>query len=372
MGGIGGTGGGGPLLEWTATDPKDDGTDDGAYTLPAGLSFKSDNDNRTVQNSASTIRTGFAKHAARGRNVGTGWGLSIESARTNQLKSSNDVKGAGWTASGFTVTSGVADPANGTTAQSIQSTGGTYVQQVTIATAPNFEYQQAVWARQNQGGGDGKIQFAGGLSYWTQTPETSWKRFTQTDKSSGYAVIALNPKAGADKPIELAFWQVELGKYPSSYIPTSAAAVTRSAELLSATDVSKVVPQGRFKAKLIVRPNYASGEEQGDHDILFINASNRAFLRAVDHKLVLNIGAANVATQTLAWDRDAALTIDVESTSAGMLVAVAGAKSGNGMATAGAAAAIDTSGVTTIPILGNASGSQECADLVYLAFFPAN
>jgi hypothetical protein len=148
---------------------------------------------------------------------------------------------------------------------------------------------------------------------------------------------------------------------------TTGAPATRDAERLSVAAASDVAPGGWFHVVLVFAPNYASGEQGADHDLLFFDAQNRLFVRASDSAIVLQAeGTDMLEMPGLTWERNQELTVEVISTEAGRTLRVAGADGGEASANDTAAGAVPVEG--PLHLLGDATGSQECADLRAITF----
>ena len=78
------------------------------------------------------------------------------------------------------------------------------------------------------------------------TPTSQWARYTTTvTAATGFTAIALRGTSPGGFVGTLAVWgfQVETGAYPTTYIPTTTAAVTRNADVASKTGVSSWIGQ---------------------------------------------------------------------------------------------------------------------------------
>ena len=90
---------------------------------------------------------------------------------------------------------------------------------------------------------------AGEGNVFSVTPQ--WQRFTLPNLSIGLAGIALGSRggfgftAGGDQTLDISIWgaQLEAGSYPTSYIPTTSASVTRNADVISKTGISSLIGQ---------------------------------------------------------------------------------------------------------------------------------
>lgn len=357
----------------------------GVFVLPAWLAIACATAGRTSQTSAISLRTGFSANAARARSVdGVNWGLSVESARTNLVKASNDITAAFWNFGGNTgvtrITAAHLDPAGGSQASTATYDGsgaaGSYKYggvALDVGAVPNStNYTQSMWAALVSGGAGirSTMNLAG---FSSATLAALFQRFSLTETTSADASgqqlqFTTYAPAGVNAPFVWAVYghQIEASLYPSSIIPTGGATGTRAADVLSIPSPPVVAPGGFFDLTLTVAPNYATAEQAVDHTLLHFGVNDLVFLRASDHKVVLRIGGADVASSALTWSRDQGLTIRARHGRDGRTLTVAGATTGNGTATAGAVAAITLPG--TAYLLGDSSGAQECADLRSVRF----
>lgn len=193
-------------------------------------------------------------------------GILIEEARTNILTSSANIAGTGWGIVRANVTSNAALAPDGTmTASHFYNNGvagGSYVRQTKTYTA-NTVYSFSIYAKKaeldrpridwyasNGWAADGMVicnlttgtaTTSGTVLSYSITPlDNGWYRcqataqFGATTQSSNYPAITLhiNP---LDSVSGIYLWgaQVEQGAFPTSYIPTTTAAVTRAADNLT-------------------------------------------------------------------------------------------------------------------------------------------
>ena len=375
-GGAGGAGGAGgmplPLGEFNALAPGAEGT----LTLPAWMSIACPTAGRTAQTSATTVKTGFAANAARGQSRdGTTWGLMVENQRINEQERDSEIDDAAWIKQMKVAVSGVntvTDPAGGMTAD-----------QVTWTTAPNSKgffgnnpggtingtFTASHWLKWAAGMGTVELQNAAtGNANATVTPTTDWARFGWTTTTAGDVRMAEWIRKTMSSPDLIDHWgcQVELGKYPTSLIPTAASDAERKADVLSITQPGMLMPNGYFDMTLRIAPAYAAAETAGDHQLLFLDVNNNLMFRQSDAKIVLTINSVAVASDALTFSRHQALTIHAIHSAATLSVEVAGATTGNGIKTGIAQPALTVPG--TVFLLGNGSGAQEAADLQMIEF----
>jgi hypothetical protein len=182
-------------------------------------------------------------------------GVLIEGSRTNLLVRSQEFDNAAWekipvgSALIPTVTANQgAAPDGTTTADRVQFSlnGATASGDISIlrqSNATTGALTHSVWLKSFDGSSSYAMQIIlpdGGGQAITVTP--SWQRFTVTGTSSGSVGYGVRLR-GAQSPTnsntaDVLIWgaQLEAASFPSSYIPTVAAAATRAADSLSISD----------------------------------------------------------------------------------------------------------------------------------------
>jgi hypothetical protein len=323
------------------------------------------------------LASGFGPNAARTRNVVGVWGLNIESERTNVVVASRGW-GAGpgsgaWGHGDMQRTDSVPDPTGASAGTRFASSGSQASDYFYFAPAVSSPVAFSTWARGEAGAGVfGYVFFLAdpypaGLEVVTTA---TWKRLSIT-ASAGYRFeIETRGVAGAQPittPTSTDVYAAQAepnAKYPSSYIPTTDAAVTRAAEKLTATDPC-LTPDGWLDAEITLAPNYASGEQMAQHDLLYFDDQNRLYIDT-NNTVVLALNAVPaLVSDTLTWSREQELTVRVKTSASGEELTVLGASSGASSKTAPTAPKLAAGPVT---ILGGAQGAQECADLRHLQF----
>ena len=185
-------------------------------------------------------------------------GLFIEESRTNQLTYSSDTSNAAWTKnSGSTATAAITAPDGTASAYLITSASEAGVQQSTTAVI-GTTYCQSVFIklgsgtctnvrlRDSQGGtheviintqtgalsGQSNV-VSSGVDFYANNWCRAWMTYV-ADTTSTICNVRPYSQSGSTT---FYMWgaQIEVGSFPTSYIPTTSAAVTRSADVASIT-----------------------------------------------------------------------------------------------------------------------------------------
>lgn len=363
-----------PLL-WEAGAPSD--SEMLGYVLPEWLHYASDNDSRTSLYGPDAVVVGFPRDAARPRQVKGPWGLSMERMRRNRIPRS--IWGAqGWAAGAMMKVTGQPDPAGGTEAVGYLSIGG----QLSDSFSPLVSTGSMVattWAAGSEVGSAQPPPFAYFVFANSAIPvgekiakryevvrppnEASANIMFSTKAVSGFPAISGNTAIGGYGP------QIEDGMYPSSYIPTNGAPITRNADILS-IDTADFAPSGYFMFKMRYAPHYATDEQTDHHDLLAITADAVFVRMEVGGTLKLFVGSLPPGQQELSlsglsWEREQQLEVEVAYLPSKRTLSIKGASSGDN-------AVVSNSAMPKLGndpsawILGDSSGSQESADLRYL------
>ena len=166
--------------------------------------------------------------------TGAALGLLIEEQRENEALWNRDLTkdgGSPWTIGSATAAkdaTGLDGVANSASTLTATSANGTCGQTITKASAENT---YSVWIKRKTGTGDIAISDNNGVNWTTVAVTTTWKRFSIT-RTQANPVIGIKIVTDTDA-IYVDMHQLEAGAKPSSEIPTTNAAVTRTADVLS-------------------------------------------------------------------------------------------------------------------------------------------
>ncbi|TKD12769.1 phage head spike fiber domain-containing protein [Polyangium fumosum] len=353
-------------LVWEAIEPGPEMV----YTMPDWLIYINKTDTpRTSQVGPNTLRIGYQKNEARPRNVGTGWGLAMETERTN-LNPRSRWGGAGWVtpAQAMMATQDAPDPAGGMDGVALLSAGK--------QSSPGMIVDGAIasaWIAGTQGTGP-FAYFAYGNAFVT-VGDAAWKRY-EVRTVEEQPVLRLTTEAvGAEPAIEqptamtVYAAQVEVGTYPSSFLPTTGAPALREADLLH-VEMETLAPSGYFDVTIRYAPHYAQSEQVVDQDLVALE-DDSVFFRmkagAMGGTLtLLKVGSSdNLRIEGLDWARDQELEVRAQYLPNRRLISLKGATKGD--TTVSKLGRVEPVGKDeTAWLLGDNDGPQESVDLRYI------
>ena len=174
--------------------------------------------------------------------------LLVEPQRTNLLLQSNNFTASWVIGSNVTVTSNYAISPDGNTNASRLATSGASqnVYQTGIATIIGSVYTVSIYAKNTIAGTNQKLRFGSftvGFSQYTLTDD--WKRYTHTytANTTSELIGITSPTPVVNFDILTYQFQIELGSYATSVIPTIASTITRNADVISKTGISSLIGQ---------------------------------------------------------------------------------------------------------------------------------
>jgi hypothetical protein len=161
--------------------------------------------------------------------------LLMEPAATN-LCLQSEVAGTTWSQTNVTIAANsVAAPDGATTADTLTAAAdnATWVQTTTSVSAAKT---WSIWLKRKTGTGAISMSVDGGSTYTVKTITADWARYSITQTLADPSLV-LKIATSADA---VYVWgsQLEVGSVPSSYIPTTTVAVTRTIDALAYTGVA--------------------------------------------------------------------------------------------------------------------------------------
>ena len=236
----------------------------GLVSTPNGITFSCAS-TRTAQTSPSALITGIsANQAVICYNPFLGvYGLQHEPSATNTQYYSQAF--ASWTNVGATVTTGQTDPSGATNAALIQGSSTTFIVASSRTLAATNGAVTTYWIAGFNGSPNqadwcsGAASVAQVMSYENTSPALAWQRTFRSTTSAvdivGTTIAYSGPlNTGSNSAANKAYYfggQIEAGLIPTSYIPTTTTAVTRSASIITANLAS----WSKWAARLDAYPN---------------------------------------------------------------------------------------------------------------------
>lgn len=161
-------------------------------------------------------------------------GLLIEEARTNVVLQNRDLTQAAWVKTSTTAAkdqTGVDGAANSASSLTATGANGTALQTTSIASSARW---QSAWVKRITGSGTVQMTMDNGTTWTTVTVTAGWTRVEIPAQTLANPVVGFRLVTSGDK-IAVDMVQNENGTWATSPIPTTAAAVTRNADVIKLT-----------------------------------------------------------------------------------------------------------------------------------------
>ncbi len=350
---------------------------DGTLILPGWLTITCPTLQRSAQDSASTVVTGFGANTARAfSRDGVSFGLLIEPGATNDISEQNFNGAGAWTDVGTPVLTTATSPDGDVESVELEDDDAGVIEAKTraITGLATGRYTVSAWSQYLGAAGTigARVPLLSGitptLDVTVNGADADWTYRSDSDTLTVITspLVEFIPRDTAVADVGSArMWgmQGEQRAYPTSFQGADNATFTRAADVLSAaSDV--IAPAGLFDIVLRYRPHYSETEitSGGEHNLIFFDANNRLFFRESSATFVLELDGVELASAAVTFARHDELTITAKHTLLGRTLIVAGATTGNGTTEA---AAVDP--MTEIPmvayVLGGPTGAEEGADL---------
>ena len=171
--------------------------------------------------------------------TGESLGLLIEESRTNLVTYSEQFDNAAWfpTSSGtFVVTPNASLAPDGTTTADlvVGNNASTWITSNGGAVSAG-DYTFSVWLKSDTPQTAEILMSYGVTDILSCSVTTDWQRFTLTATRAATVALFVGVNVGNAKNIYIWGAQLEAGSFPTSYIPTTGTALTRSADVASIT-----------------------------------------------------------------------------------------------------------------------------------------
>jgi hypothetical protein len=173
--------------------------------------------------------------------------LLLEPQRTNLVLQSEDFSSASWLKlGGSSVTANTTtSPDGNSTADTLSLTtnaSSSVAQAIVFATTTTITI--SVYAKVASGTKNFRLRTDNPTTTQSFTATTSWQRFSMTATPVGStSAYVINDLAGTAGDLIIWGFQVEVGAYATTYIPTTTATVTRIADAANKTGISSLIGQ---------------------------------------------------------------------------------------------------------------------------------
>jgi len=256
--------------------------DENSNFKPLPFDFTRASSGTTVNQSGliETVGSGIPRIDFQGNTKGA---LLLEPSRTNLVPYSQTFTGWSLTNAVETPNALISPDGNLNASKFVTNNVGVDIKYINVPVTANTTYTYSFYC--NYVGGEGllgrfydntngaNIEY---YSYMNQLEEGKWKRVTRTFTTpSGCSNIQVWYLAGSStQPVTAYYWgaQLEVGSYPTSYIPTSGSAVTRVADSCSQTTPSGVI--GQTEGTLYAEIDFKSKPENGSPIVGIMTLNN--------------------------------------------------------------------------------------------------
>jgi len=208
---------------------------------------------------------------------GTCPSLLVEPQRTNVMLWSSSFDNAAWSnVSQVTTTANASTAPDGTmTADRLQCTGSNWFFAQPIFLTSGVSYTISMYVKSNTGSSQTFRLFGcNSLTSSNLTATNEWQRFEFTFTSTADFVHGIARNSSNDTA-DLLVWgaQLEAGSYPTSYIPTTSASVTRNADVVSKTGISSLIGQTEGTAFIDIQVDSSFAQA----NMRFLDISNNTY-----------------------------------------------------------------------------------------------
>jgi hypothetical protein len=224
-------------------------------------------------------------------------GLLLEKARTNVVLHNRDLTNAAWTKTNITAAkdqTGIDGVSNSASKITATAGNGTCLQAITLASSARY---QTAYVKRVTGTGTVNMTMDNGGTWTVIAVTSAWTRLSIPTQTIANPTVGFRLVTSGDA-IAVDFVQNEDGAYATSAIAVAAAAVTRSADLLTLAfdQFGWFNPnEGTFVLE------WVSGTNSGDHVLAFIHDSTNY------HQVYCS--SVNVAGQTIVGAAQASILV---------------------------------------------------------------